>query len=61
MIDVATLIRQLARDCDVLIPAAVEKLHKTHIALEQPPCEQAIRRVAAGPPDFRTVSFESRG
>ena len=59
LIDVAALVRQLPRDGDVLVPAAVEELHEPHAALEQPPGRAGSwprSCPACGPPGRRSAS-----
>lgn len=58
LVNIVTLVRQLPRDRDVLIPAAMKQLHKTHVALEESPREQTIRGVGAGLAHFGAVGIE---
>ena len=61
LVDVVALIGELARNRDVLIPAAVKKLNETHIALEQAAREQAVGGVGAGLPHLGAVGVERGG
>ena len=61
LVDVAALVRELARDGDVLVPAAMEELHEADAALEQAAGEQAVGGVAAGLAHLGAVGLERGG
>ena len=60
LVNVVTLVGQLARECHVLIPAAVKELHEPYIAFEQAAGQQAISGVGARARDFGAVGIQCR-
>ena len=61
LIDVVALVGELARDRDMLVPAAMEQLHEPDVALEQAAGEEAIRRIAAGLAHLGAVGLDRGG
>src|SRR5262249_20663244 len=61
LVDVAALVRELARQRDVLVPAAVEQLYEPDVALQQAARQLAFRRTAAGPGHLGAVRRERGG
>ena len=60
LVNVVTLVGQLARECHVLIPPAVKELHEADVAFEQAAGEEAVGGVGARARDFRAVGIQCR-